>query len=101
LVVDARGLPLVFEVTEGQRHDSRAASILVQRANSTCFLADKAYDSDAFRAALEQRGCLPVIPSKASRAPSSLKHTGLAYRDGVVVSFGDSHTSYQSNDALA
>ena len=31
-------------------------------------LADKAYDSDAFRAALEQRDCLPVIPSNASRA---------------------------------
>jgi transposase len=29
---------------------------------------DKAYDSDAFRAALEQRDCLPVIPSNASRA---------------------------------
>ena len=31
-------------------------------------MADKAYDSDAFRAALAQRGCLPVIPSNASRA---------------------------------
>ena len=52
LVVDALGLPLVFEITEGQRHDSRRASDLVQRARSSCILADKAYDSDAFRAAL-------------------------------------------------
>jgi len=31
-------------------------------------LADKAYDSDAFRAALHCQGCLPVIPSNGSRA---------------------------------
>jgi transposase len=67
-VIDALGLPLVFEVTEGQQHDSRAAGMLFQRAKSSCLLADKAYDSDVFRAALEQRNCLPVIPSNASRA---------------------------------
>ena len=68
MVVDALGLPLVFEITEGQRHDSRPASDLVQRARSSCVLADKAYDSDAFRAALDCQGCLPVIPSNGSRA---------------------------------
>lgn len=62
------GLPLVFEITEGQRHDSRPASDLVQRAQSSCILADKAYDSDAFRASLHGQGCLPVIPSNGSRA---------------------------------
>ncbi len=31
-------------------------------------MADKAYDSDAFRAALNGQGCLPVIPSNGSRA---------------------------------
>jgi len=68
LVVDALGLPLVFEITEGQRHDSRPASDLAQRARSSCILADKAYDSDAFRVALDCQGCLPVIPSNGSRA---------------------------------
>jgi transposase len=68
LVVDALGLPLVFEITEGQRHDSRPASALVRRARSSCILADKGYDSDAFRAALDCQGCLPVIPSNGSRA---------------------------------
>ena len=43
-------------------------SELVQRARSSCILADKAYDSDAFRVALDCQGCLPVIPSNASRA---------------------------------
>ena len=35
---------------------------------STCLLADKAYDSDAFRAALAEQSCVPVIPSNGSRA---------------------------------
>jgi transposase len=60
LVIDALGLPLVFEITEGQRHDSRPASELVQRAQSSCILADKAYDSDAFRAALDCQGSAVV-----------------------------------------
>jgi hypothetical protein len=29
---------------------------------------------------------------------STVKHTGLAYRGGLLVSYGDSHTSYQSAD---
>jgi hypothetical protein len=34
------------------------------------------------------------------RGGDTVKHTGLAYRGGLFVSFGDSHTSYQSTDAL-
>jgi transposase len=68
LIVDALGLPLVFEITEGQRHDSRPAVELLERARSGCLLADKAYDSDAFRAALGCQGCVPVIPFNGSRA---------------------------------
>jgi transposase len=79
LVVDALGLPLVFEITEGQKHDSRPASELVQRAQSSCILADKAYDSDAFRLALLDQGCLPVIPCNGSRA-SKLPYDKQLYR---------------------
>lgn len=68
LVVDALGLPLVFEITEGQRHDSQPANELATRASSRCLLADKAYDSGNFRQALVEQRCVPVIPSKASRA---------------------------------
>jgi len=68
LVVDALGLPLAFEITEGQRHDSQPAKELLQKAESRCLLADKAYDSDDLRKALTARGCSPVIPSKANRA---------------------------------
>jgi transposase len=68
VIVDALGLPVTFEITEGQRHDSRAAQELVARVPSVCLLADKAYDSDKFRAALNEQGCTPVIPSNGSRA---------------------------------
>jgi transposase len=35
---------------------------------SRCLLADKAYDSDDLRAALDGQRCVPVIPSNASRS---------------------------------
>lgn len=68
LVVDALGLPLTFEITEGQRHDIGPAKELVSRVSSLCLLADKAYDSGAFRGNLDERGCVAVIPSNGSRA---------------------------------
>jgi transposase len=61
-------LPLTFEITEGQRHDSKPAKELVARVKSRCLLGDKAYDSSDFRAALDQQGCVPVIPCNASRS---------------------------------
>jgi transposase len=68
LIVDALGLPLAFEITEGQRHDSRPAKELVARVLSRCILADKAYDSNDFRSALDEQSCVPVIPSNRRRA---------------------------------
>jgi transposase len=68
LVVDALGLPLAFDVTEGQWHDSRPARALIAGVLSRCVLGDKAYDSDDFRAALAEQGCVAVIPSNGSRA---------------------------------
>jgi putative transposase len=68
LVVDALGLPLTFEITEGQRNDIVPAKGLVSRALSRCLLADKAYDARDFRAALDAQGCAQVIPSNRSRS---------------------------------
>lgn len=59
---------MIFEVTEGQRHDLHPAQGLLEKAASRCLLADKAYDSDDFRAALSAQECIAVIPSKTSRA---------------------------------
>ena len=66
LVVDALGLPLAFEVTEGHRHDIVPAAGLVRRTHPRCLLADKAYSSRDFRELLDELGCQPVIPSSSS-----------------------------------
>lgn len=66
LVVDALGLPLAFEVTEGNRHDIVPAPGLVQRTRPRCLLGDKAYSSHGFRALLDEMNCQPVIPSSSS-----------------------------------
>jgi transposase len=68
LVVDALGLPLTFEITEGQRNDIVPAKELASRVLSRCLLADKAYDARDFRASLEASGCTPVIPWNRSRS---------------------------------
>lgn len=68
LVVDAVGLPLTFEITEGQRNDIVPAKELASRVLSRCLLADKAYDARDFRASLEASGCTPVIPWNRSRS---------------------------------
>jgi transposase len=64
------GLPLEFEITEGQRHDNRSAPELIARSAPRCLIADKAYDSNAIRAQLEGMGAEAVIPSTASRIPA-------------------------------
>lgn len=68
LIVDALGLPLTFEITEGQRHDIMPAKELVGRVMSRCLLADKAYDAHDFRVSLDERGCTQVIPSNRSHS---------------------------------
>src|ERR1044071_3586460 len=75
LVVDALGLPLAFEITEGQRHDSKPAAELVARVESECLLADKAYDCNKFRDALAAQACPPVIPSNRSLTTRSCTKT--------------------------
>jgi transposase len=66
LIVDALGLPITFEITEGQRHDILPAPALVQRATPRQLLADKAYSTHDFRAVLADLKCAPVIPSSSS-----------------------------------
>jgi putative transposase len=66
-MVDALGLPLGFELSEGQRHDSQLAPTLVDRHRPRCLLADKAYDNDALREQLHGLGSDAVIPPKTNR----------------------------------
>jgi transposase len=56
-LVDAEGLPIVLKLTAGQAHDGRsAADMLAAIGPGQTLLADRAYDSDALRQELAQRG---------------------------------------------
>jgi transposase len=70
LVVDALGLPVAFEITVGQRHDSQQAPSSIAKTTPRCLLADKGYDSNAIRMQLGAIDCAAVIPSTASRIPA-------------------------------
>jgi transposase len=67
-MVDALGLPLVFAITEGQRHDIQPARELLSKAASRCLLADKAYDSDDLRTRSRRKDARRSFPRRASRA---------------------------------
>jgi transposase len=65
---DARGRPIAFELTLGERRTARATTLIdpPERAPDA-LVADKAYDSDAIRDDLKQCGIRAVIPPKANR----------------------------------
>ena len=63
-VVDARGRPVTFEVTLGQRGDAPiAVPLLATLPPSRLCTTDTAYDSKALRCFLIARGSRPVIPN--------------------------------------
>lgn len=56
-LVDADGLPIALKLTEGQAHDGKSAEdMLGQMKAGQVLLADRAYDSDALRQSLADRG---------------------------------------------
>ena len=56
-LVDANGNPIALKLTEGQAHDGKSASDLLDRLGAgQTLLADRAYDSDALRETLAERG---------------------------------------------
>lgn len=68
LLVDEHGRPHVLHLTPGQASDIiAAADLIAQSRPSTRLLADRAYDGDALRHSLAQRGTLAVIPNKINR----------------------------------
>lgn len=66
-LVDALGNPLKFILTPGQRNEITQAEVLTKNVTNSTVVADKGYDSNAFIASLESRGCEIVIPPKRNR----------------------------------
>jgi transposase len=56
-LVDAQGRPITLKLTEGQAHDGRSAADMFDTVQAGhILLADRAYDSDALRHTLTERG---------------------------------------------
>jgi transposase len=56
-LVDANGLPVALKLTPGQAHDGRSAADMLDAIGpGQILLADRAYDSDALRSTLAERG---------------------------------------------
>jgi transposase len=67
-VVDSLGRPLTFTLTAGQAGDAPVApALLAALPAARLCVADTAYDSDALRRRLIERGTLPVIPNNPTR----------------------------------
>ena len=66
-LVDALGNPVEVMLSPGQDHDLTCAESLIEAADPGALIADKAFDADAFVAALDDRAITPVIPSKSNR----------------------------------
>jgi transposase len=70
---------------EGPVSDHRgAASVLSALPNTKVLIADKGYDSDGFRQALENLGIKPCIPSRTGRR-NPIQHDQKLYRQRNVI----------------
>ena len=67
-LVDALGLPIALKLTEGQAHDGRSAEDMFETLQTgNILLADRAYDSNALRERLAERGAWANIRAMPHR----------------------------------
>ena len=68
VLVDANGNPIALKLTEGQAHDGKSASDLLSGLGmGQILLADRAYDSDALRNDLAERGAWANVKPMPNR----------------------------------
>jgi hypothetical protein len=65
--VDSFGLPLEFIITGGEASDIGQAEALIGNDRCDFLIADRGYDSDAFRQTLSQMEIISVIPGRKNR----------------------------------
>ena len=79
MLADALGRPLRLIITAGQVGDITQAPALLEGQDGDAVLADKAYDSNALRAAIAGMSAEAVIPSNRCRKVA-VPHDVIAYR---------------------
>ena len=84
-LVDAAGLPIVLKLTEGQAHDGRSAEDMLDTVLAgNVLLADRAYDSNALRKRLAERGAWGNIRAMPNRLePPAFSHYLYKQRNAV------------------
>jgi IS5 family transposase len=90
---DAGGRAVAFHLTPGEAADCKAYDELIDlpEQKPKALPADKAYDSDAIRADLKQRGIKAVIPPKANRT-ATIRYDK-SFADNAIGSNASSDTS--------
>ena len=84
-IVDEECRPWAFVLTPGNTADCVVAETCVSLIPGiTQLVADKGYDTDAFRAFLKERGIKTVIPSKSNRT-KRIRHDKEAYKGRNVI----------------
>jgi len=83
-VVDANGNPIALKLSEGQAHDGRSASDILETIEAgQILLADRGYDSDALRATMAARCAMPR-DSKVGRSATRRMAGLVGRRAGVA-----------------
>jgi len=84
-LTDAHGRPRLFLLSPGNTHDVVMAPALVEKVGAIArLLADKAYDTNPFRAVLAVKAVEPVIPS-IRRRKTLIPYDAAAYRQRNLI----------------
>lgn len=78
-LADAQGRPVRFILTAGQAHDVTTVPDLLGDLDAGAVIADRAYDTNAVRSLIAERGAQAVIPSTRSRTVA-IPYDVVAYR---------------------
>jgi transposase len=96
-LVDANGLPILLKITPGQANDGRSAADMFDSMSSgDVLLADRAYDSDALRDALEERGAIANIKPMPHRVRHPAFNTSLYKLRNAIERFFSKIKHYQA-----
>lgn len=80
MVCDGLGRPLTFFLSPGQMSDAKGAlALLSDLPPASQLIADRGYDADWFREALEDRGIAACIPARRGRK-NPAEHDATLYR---------------------
>ena len=81
VLADALGNPIHLILTPGNINDSTQAWEMLDNCEADAFIADKAYDSNAFREEAMRRGVVPIIPKRKSNANRNTTFDSQLYKE--------------------